>query len=175
MTQLLVVQRFQDASPREGIPGTLERWRDVLQKHKDFRTDEFVQEESYEYQMRYVKLLKSLHGTQYKDWLLRARLFQDCAGSAGALTWPTLVVSVVLLDKPDLRNALPDPDIQPDDRRRLDVLATDDGKPLIDENAKLRVMERLGLAKPKAPPAGAPGDRPLERPPSDFQPVPSRQ
>jgi hypothetical protein len=159
---------------KDGAPGALERWRDVLQKNKDFRTDEYVQEESYEYQMKYVKLLKSRHGTEYKEWLLRARLLEDCSGSAGALTWPMLVVSGVLLETPVLRNALPDPDIQPDARRRLDVAAADDGKPLIEENAKLRVMERLGLAKPKAPPSGSPDNQNLERPPTDFQPVPPR-
>jgi hypothetical protein len=159
---------------KDGASGALERWRDVLQKNKDFRGDEYVQEESYEYQMKYVKLLKSRHGTEYKEWLLRGRLLQDGSGSAGAMTWPMLVVSGVLLETPILRNALPDPDIQPDARRRIDVTATDDGKPLIEENAKMRVMERLGLVKPKAPPSAAPDGSNLERPPTDFQPIPSK-
>jgi hypothetical protein len=46
---------------------TLPKWRDVLLKNKDYRSDDNIGEESYEWQWKYLKLFNDQKGTQFKE------------------------------------------------------------------------------------------------------------
>jgi hypothetical protein len=129
-------------------PAAIKAWREqVLLKNPDFRQDQWIQEFNAELQWKYLRLHDRVHGRSLKGQLAKA------------------AVGVPLLPKIDpdaeaFRGAIvPGPFDGTDEQ----------GKPLLEESAKLTVLQRLGVLQyPKAgPPPGAVGP--------DGQPVPQRR
>jgi hypothetical protein len=121
----------------------LEAWRDlVLLKNKDFRRDSFIQEQSAEYEIRYLRLLNRLEGRKLKDDLVKA-------------------AAVLPLFPPMSADHFR----APLTRGPLDVL-DEDGRPLIEDAYRYTVLERMGLqvVRPPTPPDGAMMPSPMPPP-----------
>ena len=129
-------QRERAAAEFESPTG-LARLRQVLEKHKKFQEDSFNQEDLYEYQVRYVKLMQDKDGGRYK--LLMAAGAMPSLGGAGGVApaWPGLLP--VVLTGQSLLSNLPVPEFLPAEPMRLD--------PFINDDTKMQVRVRHGLQK----------------------------
>lgn len=131
----------------EGLP----TWRDLLLANREFRRDSIIQEDSYEVEVRYLELMRELYGRRFKTMLLLTdALGQTAARSPATWLW---------LPPGQLVRTVPVPIGSPFD------VKTDDGQPLIAEDAKERVRSRMGLTQP--------GTRPSQPPTETPAPVPS--
>jgi hypothetical protein len=134
----------------------LEAWRDlVLQKNKEFRRDTFIQEQSAEYEIRYLRLLNRFEGRKLKDAVVKA-----------AAVLP-LVPAMV-----------PDEFKAPLTRGPFDALDSE-GHPLVTDTYRYVVLERMGLLTrpPVAPDALQPaspqsGEKMPDRPPNPGNRMP---
>jgi hypothetical protein len=129
-------QRERAAAEFESPTG-LARLRQVLEKHKEFREDTFNQEDLYEYEVRYVKLMQDKDGGRYK--LLMAAGAMPSLGGPGGVgpAWPGLLP--VVLTGQSLLSNLPVPEFSPPEQMQLD--------PFIDDGVKMQVRVRHGLQK----------------------------
>jgi hypothetical protein len=119
-------------------------WRQLLLDHREFRRDGNVQEDTYEVELKYLGLVREIMG---KD-LQRLLIEQDYLTQA-VVRPPTLVPylpSVYLVRELEL------PFMTPFDGE------DNEGVPLIQDDAKDRVRNRLNLPslQPREPPAPAP-------------------
>lgn len=133
----------------------LEAWRDlVLQKNKEFRRDTFIQEQSAEYEIRYLRLLNRFDGRKVKEALVKA--------AVGLPLVPAMV---------------PDEFKAPLTRGPFDALDSE-GQPLVTDTYRDVVLERLGLLMrpPTAPPGmGPPGAPPGGEKMPDRSPTPGNR
>jgi hypothetical protein len=115
----------------------LDAWRElVLMKNKEFRRDSFAQEQSAEYELRYLRLHNRFDGRKLKEEVAKA----------------AAVLPLVPKMTPDDFRApvLPGP---------FDV-NDDEGQPLVDESSRDTVLERVGLGRRRQmsqPPPGVTG------------------
>ena len=80
-------------------PRALKGWRKVLEDNSDFRKDSFIQEETFEMELKYERLYRKWHGTRLVgDLVLEAFLGQAVAQPPLAADWSLLT----LYDKPSL-------------------------------------------------------------------------
>lgn len=118
----------------------LEAWRDLVLKREDFRQDNFTQETSAEYELRYLQLYNRLGGQRMKDDLVKA------------------AVVVPLL--PVFRSEAFVAPIVCGPFDRLD----EKGRPYIEETNKEVVMDRMGLSARKRMPMPTEPLKPMSPP-----------
>jgi hypothetical protein len=133
--------------------------RQILENNKKFQQDTFMQEDIYELQVRYVKLMQDKDGpTTFKPLMAAGNLLGIGLSGAVAPVWPGMTHFV--LTGQSLMANLPVPEFEPPERMRLDA-PDKDGKPLIDDNIKMQVGVRHGLQKaPEMDPSMMQGGRP---------------
>jgi hypothetical protein len=142
--------------------GALKIWRDkVLLKNKEFRRDSFIQEGTFESQLKYVDLYTELNGNAFKAQVAHLLLVPMRVGeSAGAcptglLDWIQRA-GVVKAGKGEARANWVNPLLG----GPFDVV-DDEGQPLIDQDSRLAVLRRLYPSSYKSePPPGMQGGRP---------------
>jgi len=115
----------------EKYSDALQKWATLLLAHEGFRRDSNVQEDTFEIVVKYLDLIRQLHGKRLRVLLLA----QDVLGR-GAMGSP---VGATLIASPILGREMPLPVVTPMDR--LD----EHGQPLISDQAKSTVYERMGL------------------------------
>lgn len=143
----LVDLAYLQALAKYEDPRALAGWRKVLEKYADFRNDPFIQEETFEMELKYERLYRKLHGTRLaRDLVLESFLGQ-------ALAQPPLGASWSLLALYDRK-----PPLLPE----LDVRGT--LYSLVPEDIKNQVLIRRELKKPSQTQM-QPGQRPPEMPP----------
>jgi len=116
------LQKYTDA---------LQKWTALLLTHEGFRRDLNVQEDTFEVVVKYLDLIKQLHGKRLRALLLA----QDVLGR-GAMGSP---VGATLIAAPILGRDMPLPVVTPVDR------VDEHGLPLISDQAKSNVWSRMGL------------------------------
>ncbi|HZT80543.1 MAG TPA: hypothetical protein VFA26_09980, partial [Gemmataceae bacterium] len=117
-------------------PDALRRWKELMRQHPDFRNDNFIQEEAFEIQHKYLELYRDLYGRQLKQRLALLALLGQAAGAPPAAPeWLPL-------------SSLARPQLAPDLELRGPL---DD---VISEQAAHTVKLRLGIIKPQGPPPG---------------------
>jgi hypothetical protein len=114
----------------------------------NFREDSNGQEDVYELQIRYVKLMQDKEGASFKNLMEAGSLLGMALPHGAAPNWPGAIH--VALTSPSLTSALPVPEFVPSDRLRVD-LPGPDGKPIIEEGTKLQIEMRHGLRRPSTP------------------------
>jgi hypothetical protein len=160
-------QRDRAADLYESKTG-LELMRHVLEKYKDFRDDPLMQDELYEMELRYIKLMQDKDGGTNKQYMAAGSLLGAWAPAGAAPLWPGLIYAA--LTEPSLTSNLPVPDFLPAPRMRLEA-AGPDGEPFIPEHVIDGVRQRHGLAKPK-PSTPPPGGMPMPMSPPPPPPLP---
>jgi hypothetical protein len=88
--------RYEEAIPK---------WKELLNTNPNFQQDDQVQEETYEVQLKYLDLVKTVRGEGIKRGLTEATLRGQAATAAGLQSLPALLLSAKLLTQPRL---LPD-------------------------------------------------------------------
>jgi hypothetical protein len=68
----------------EEFETALPAYKEILQRHADFRTDDHIMEETLDFQLDYVKLCRELFGRQWKQTLA----LEACLGLAAAAASP---------------------------------------------------------------------------------------
>src|SRR5581483_3802781 len=112
------------------------------------------QEDTYEIEMKYLEILRELRGRQIKMIVMVSDYVTQAAARPYAFaTWVPDAMLIRSVSAPV--------------RSPLDVVA-DDGQPLIPEDAKMRVRNRMGLPDPNMP-------RPSPPPSQAPQPPPGAQ
>jgi hypothetical protein len=79
-------------------------WKRLLEENVEFQRDDLIQEESYETQVKYLQLVKDVHGREIKEKLALQSCWSDAA-TAPSTGWLPLLVSARVLATPRL---LPD-------------------------------------------------------------------
>jgi hypothetical protein len=125
----------------------LPNWRQIMLEHPDFRADDLVQEESFETELEYLKLVRDLRGKRYKELLVMADYLTQVA------FMPPL--SVMPMPSPLVVR-----DTMPNFRGPLDGTGPRDS--VINPDIQLQVLRREGLvpnqpAPPMSRPPGAMG------------------
>ncbi len=158
---LRVAGSFGDALARYDDPRALRAWRKILEEKKDFRQDDFNQEEAFEVQLRYQDLVNEVKGGWVKEkplyWqcprLLPALLPATGAGAVpvGFVGWLSPMIPTKAED-PEKPAAWSDPLVGgPFD-------GTDAaGSPLIQPHARAQVLQRRQALTPGQRPAGPQG------------------
>jgi hypothetical protein len=116
-------------------PNGMKAWRDkVLLSNKNFRNDSLIQEQTFEIQLRYLDLYARLHGRSFKAQAARllAMPFQNPPGGGacpvGLASWIAPVIEKDW-DNPLLGGPFDGTD--------------DEGQPLVGEQARRQVLQRL--------------------------------
>jgi hypothetical protein len=124
------LEKYED---KDGLP----RWKQLLETNPNFQKDHLIQEETYEIQLKYLDLVKSVRGQRIKQQLaLQTCLGDAAAGSPAGLQWLPLLVSAKLVSQSGL---LPELVLQgPFDGKvkRLDKDGKEVEVPLIEESVK---------------------------------------
>jgi hypothetical protein len=140
-----------DAAPGKGEPlSPLEAWRElVLLRHKEFRRDPFIQEQTAEIEVKYLELRNRVEGRQLKDGVYDKE--------KGKLKRPGLAQQAALPLVPKVSSgAFPFPIVE----GPFDVVDPE-GVPLVDQRQLEMARERLHLRPPRQhTPAGPPGGTP---------------
>jgi hypothetical protein len=147
----------------EGLP----TWRTILRENKDFRNDTSIQEDTAEFQFKYLDLFNELFGRAYRQELAQRLVPMAVLGQWGQATvGPSLVPAWLAMAQTRIAQSglfyLPAPG-------PFDV-ASEEGKPLLDPDNYRAVLERRGLVPKVAPEAPPPdlslmrSDKPVERP-----------
>jgi hypothetical protein len=153
-------------------PDAVAAWRKILLDNQDFRKDSAIQEQTGEYQYRYLNLFNDLVGRPYRKALAERLALASIMGQFGqaavginfAPTWmPMAQTSAVQSTFYSL--AAPGPFAVLDDK----------GEPLLDPSQYRAVLDRRGVL-PKAPPEGGPSGGPAVQPQVQpaMPPVPAR-
>jgi hypothetical protein len=159
-------QRDKAAELFESKTG-LERLRLILERHPEFRENTMNQDNFYELEVRYIKLMQDKEGGTYKLRLAAGGLLAAGLPQGVAPLWPGLLQQAWLTDDA-VQPKLPVPDFLPPEQMRVEG-PDKDGTMLVDEQAVINpVKVRHGLRKP-APPF-RPDTRPDMRPPAPGQP-----
>src|SRR5205085_2802496 len=128
------LERYQDA---------FTVWMAALKNYASFRQDSITQEDIYELQLKYLRLISELRGTQLKRaGMLLTYLTGASTRAAGAADW------LLLAQRESSPGVAMFPVAGP-----LDGLDPD-GQPWISEMHRNAVKSRLPGYKPSAPPAG---------------------
>ena len=125
---------------RDAIP----KWREVILSDPDFRKDGSQQEDTFEVQIKYEKLVRELFGKRLKDSATVVYFIEKCLAQVTGGT----VLCTILVPPPFLLAGLP-----PVVETAFDAPAPD-GSPLIREEVKNQVRSRFGMALPQAAPKG---------------------
>jgi hypothetical protein len=120
--------------------------RQILENNPDFQQDHFMQEELYELELRYVKLMQDKEGGTYKQLMACGHLLGTVASAGPWTAEPTLYYPVYVVTQQSARSNLPVPEFVPEERMQLEAPGKD-GKPLIDANIQMQVKVRHGLMK----------------------------
>jgi hypothetical protein len=166
----LVAQAPLRALAKYEDPRALQAWRKVLEDNPEFVNDPTIQEESFEMELKYVRLYRKVHGANLThNLLLESFLGQTVAQAPLGVSWPLLD----LYGKPLLLVG-PAQEIgsQLAVKGPFDVTGPG-GTPLIPESIKMQVLVRRELKKPptgpppgmQPPPGMGPGMRPPQRRP----------
>jgi hypothetical protein len=150
----IVYQDLTQALDKLDNPACLQAWREILEQYPDFRKDEFIQEQTFEVELKYIRLFRRLNeNTLAPDMALLAALGQSVAGAPASADWTLLG----LFSRPQLQ-----PEFEvvgPFDRDAK-------GQPFVTEDIKNEILIRRGLKKPQ-PSSGPP---PGMRPPAGMSP-----
>ncbi|TMQ35656.1 MAG: hypothetical protein E6K70_01020 [Planctomycetota bacterium] len=126
------------AKYREALP----KWRDLIKWHIDYSRDENQQEDMFENVIHYVELMDRAHGEQIKGLLL----FLDYLGQAG-------------FRPPAIVGYLP-PVLFPRENHPIILTPLDSldagGQPLISQEARMTVLQRMKMAIPPSQPVTVP-------------------
>jgi hypothetical protein len=126
-------------------PTGLARLRQILENNKEFDEDSFTQEDLYELQVRYMKLMQDKDGaTTFKPLMAAGSLLAVALPGAAGPTWTGM--THFALTGQSLMSGLPVPEFEPAERMRLDV-SDKEGKPLIGPQTRMQVLVRHGLMK----------------------------
>jgi hypothetical protein len=151
-------------------PEALKGWREkVLLKNRDFRHDDFIQEQSCEYQLRYLGLYNEQYGKQLNRQAAQFFLGQLAPHFGGA--WPVALLQWEPLVLGEKDNPLLGGPFDGDD---------DEGKPLIPPATFMVVLQRMNpnlfVPPPNpsqpTPPATQPGTVQQPAAPDAVAPVP---
>jgi hypothetical protein len=144
--------------------GALKLWRQVLLQNKDFRGDLFIQEQTFEVQLRYIDLYTELSGNRFKA--LAAGFVLAPLPVAGGGACPVSFLS--------WRNAVGlDRDADGQIRVNTDTPllggpfdgTDEEGIPLIDPISRRSVLQRISPGSvSSSPPPGAQGGQPARQP-----------
>lgn len=139
----LVRQERNNALDKFEDPDCILAWRAILEDNPEYRHIEFIQEQTYEVELKYINLYRRLNGNNLApDLALLAVLGQSVAGAPAGADWTALS----LFSRPQL---------QPD----LEVVGPFDrdssGQPFVPDTVKNTIQVARGLKKP-TPAAGAP-------------------
>jgi hypothetical protein len=130
--------RRDQALRRYEAPEALEAWRTILQKYEGFGKFDFIQEEAYEFQLKYMRLLDDLYSRRFR---LHTSLALVPPGPAHG--WTSLAY-LALLNPPspvETAKLLTDP------KRRLDAPGKD-GRPAVVPDIIVEQVEvRRGLRR----------------------------
>jgi hypothetical protein len=146
---------FRSAGEREAALDlyrtTLPKWRDLLLAHKEYRDDDNIQEDTYEFELRYRELVQSLYGARLKQIAMAQNMLTQMAtGLQSGLMWlpPPLAAR-------DLQVGIDSPVGGKDER----------GMELVPMTVKEQVRERLHLPPLRPKVAQAPIEPPVREPP----------
>ena len=145
--------RFRNSGPRAldkyEKEGALKLWRQVLLQNKEFRRDSFIQEQTYEIQLKYIDLYTELSGDQFKAQAARLVLLPMRAWTESGVCPVGLASWIPSLIEKKWENPLLGGPFDGND---------DEGQPLVDEFTRRSVLQRLypGSVAPSQPPPGAP-------------------
>jgi hypothetical protein len=94
-----VAEQFRKSGDRELALETYEKalpkWRDVLLAHAEFRADESTQDDAFDINLKYIELVRNLHGRRIKEISAIADYLGQRAGRAvGELFWQPPVALV---------------------------------------------------------------------------------
>ena len=153
---------YREAGEREAAleiyRNTLPKWRELLLAHKEFRTDDDVQEATFEMEWNYLDLVQTLYGNRNKQLAIVTDLLAQMAQRPplGTMWLPPAVAArdlVVSINPPMGKDA--------------------EGQDIIPDVIADRVLERKRLPSPRkvvppsppaAPPSAAPGGAPVPTP-----------
>jgi hypothetical protein len=135
-------------------PGALPYWRELLE-NDEFGNDSGIEEDSYIFQIRYLRCIHELYDPQYKQLFA----MQAILGEAAATPAP----SCLALDQLLRPNLLPDPSVagpfEGNTKERLDADGNKvPGRPLISEGTINSVNQRNGLGIKRAAPPVQPAE-----------------
>jgi hypothetical protein len=137
----------------------LERLRVVFDRYPDYRSDSGNQEEFYELELRYIKLMQDKEGGTYKQRMAAGRLLGD-----GLIASPWPMALDLLLTDPSLTSKLPVPEFLPPEQMRVDDYVG---------NSTIQIVKtRHGLLKPTPPPPMGPGGSGTPPPGMQMAPLP---
>lgn len=145
--------RFRNSGPRAldkyEKEGALKLWRRVLLQNKDFRRDNFIQEQTYEIQLKYIDLYTELSGNQFKAQAARLVLLPMKVSMGDGVCPVGLASWIPPLIEKSWENPLLGGPFDGND---------DEGQPLVDPYTRRSVLQRLfpGSVPQSQPPAGAP-------------------
>jgi hypothetical protein len=150
----------------------LERLRLILERYREFRDDENNQEDFYEFELRYIKLMQDKEGGTYKQ-LMSAGSLLGAGVQAGGVAFGPGLIDLILTD-PERMSKLPVPEFVPEERMRIDV-PDKEGKPFVRPETVRIVKTRHGMLK-EGPPQPPPGMVPpsLQRPPTPVSEAPPK-
>jgi hypothetical protein len=144
----LVAQALHEALEKYEDPRALKAWREVLEDNPDFHNDDAIQEDTFEVELRYLRLYRRLNGDKLDpDLALLAALGQTTAGTPLGADWTLLGV-------------FSRPHLQPEFRLTGPLDRDSAGRPLIKPGVKEHILVQRGLKKAPKPgtpsPAGTP-------------------
>jgi hypothetical protein len=144
------LQKYED-------PSAMKAWRDkVLLPNKEFRRDTFIQEQTFEVQLKYIDLYRELSGRAFKEQAARM-VIMPLQNPAGAGLCP---VGLTAWIPPLIRKNWDNPLLG----GPFDVL-DNEGQPLVDLFSRAQVMRRLYPGSVKAEAASETGEQqPAPRP-----------
>ncbi len=191
--QLRMAARRGEALEKYESPEALEAWKRLLLKHPQFRRDELVQEQTYEFQMNYLQLCESdpLYSRQFKHHLaLQAFLSQAASRPVGAPEWLPLahLGRASALPTPQIVGPFDSPELPPAVRfgslwaalgnhsgfwAPWPSLYLADYRPLLDPDVVDRVRMRMGLKPLREQPPEPGAEGPAAGPGSPMRPPPA--
>jgi hypothetical protein len=144
------LEKYQD-------PSALKAWREkVLLQDKEFRRDPYIQEQTFETQLKYIDLYTELSGNEFKDQARRLVLVPMSNPAVAGACPAAFAAWIAPILQTDRNNPLLGGPFDGSD---------DEGVPILDENSRRQVLQRLYPEWFKNPaPAG------MEGGPSKLQP-----
>jgi hypothetical protein len=166
---LFQAERFRKAAiPDRAIDtyaAAFAEWKKVLERYPDFRQDEFIQEETYEAELRYLDLVREHLGVRVRPALYVQGGITEAVSALQDAAAPAQLAIVLLHGVVDDSKVLPLPVLGPMDG------PGPDGQPWISPGTVRTTRQRLGLPvdsvappPPSPPTPGEPTPAPLPRP-----------
>jgi hypothetical protein len=149
----------------------LERLRLILERYEDFRKDQHAQDEFYELELRYIKLMQDMNGGDWRQAAAACRILGGGLPPGPAPVWPALID--LALTQPRWASSLPVPEFVPEQRMRIEAPGKD-GEPFVSDPIIFQVRMRHGLIKaaPQTMQSGRPQQpgMPQQAPPGAMPP-----